>query len=162
MARRVTPVFLFMMLLVCGIRATAQSRAQADPANDAAIPIHLGLSMVPLYGPWKFQVGDSPIDPATNQPLWAQPKFDDATWETVDLTPKDPVNPFQGSIGVCAWLGRAGPSWLFGLCLVSHPGEGPSTAGRDGLPWLDRQISTMPTNCSSTEPCWARLGGSVG
>jgi hypothetical protein len=61
--------------------------------------IHLGHSMVPLYGPWKFQVGDSPLDAATSQPQWARPDFDDTTWETVDLTPKDTVNPFQGSAG---------------------------------------------------------------
>jgi hypothetical protein len=76
MARRFTPVFLLTMLLVCGIRATAQSSAPAAPTPT--VPIQLGQSMVPLYGPWKFQVGDSPIDPANNQPLWAQPEFDDA------------------------------------------------------------------------------------
>jgi hypothetical protein len=71
----------------------------------------LGQSMVPLYGPWKFQVGDSPIDPATNQPLWAQPKFDDSTWETVDLTPESAVNPFRGSSGyVPGWGKRAIPA----------------------------------------------------
>jgi hypothetical protein len=42
---------------------------------------------VPLYGPWRFTVGDSPIDPRTGQPLWAEPGFDDSHWETVDLTP---------------------------------------------------------------------------
>ena len=108
MARRVTPVFLFVMLLVCGMRAIAQSRAQADPANDDVVPLHLGQSMVPLYGPWKFQVGDSPIDPANNQPMWAQPEFDDTTWETVDLTPKDTVNPFQGLSGYVPGWGERG------------------------------------------------------
>ena len=47
--------------------------------------ITLGQSVVPLYGPWKFSVGDSPLDPATGGPLWAQPGFDDSKWETVDL-----------------------------------------------------------------------------
>ena len=50
--------------------------------------VTLGQSVVPLYGPWKFTVGDSPIDPSTHTPLWAEPGFDDSRWETVDLTPK--------------------------------------------------------------------------
>jgi hypothetical protein len=59
----------------------------------------LGHSIAPLYGPWKFQVGDSPIDPATGKPVWAQADFDDSSWETVDLNPKTPLNPFSGTDG---------------------------------------------------------------
>ena len=136
MARRVTPVFLFVMFLVCGIRAIAQSRAQADPANDDVVPLHLGQSMVPLYGPWKFQVGDSPIDPANNQPMWAQPEFDDTTWETVDLTPKDTVNPFQGLSGyVPGWgerghPGYSGYAWYrIRVKVQAQPGERLALAG---------------------------------
>jgi hypothetical protein len=134
MARRVAPVFLFMMFLLCGISATSQLRAQTDPA--AAIPIQLGQSMVPLYGPWKFQVGDSPIDPATNQPLWAQPEFDDATWETVDLTPKVSVNPFQGLSGYVPGWGERGHSGYSGFAwyrirvkIQARPGERLALAG---------------------------------
>src|ERR1700691_817096 len=136
MARRVTPVFLFVMFLVCGIRAIAQSRAQADPANDDVVPLHLGQSMVPLYGPWKFQVGDSPIAPANNQPMWAQPEFDDTTWETVDLTPKDTVNPFQGLSGyVPGWgerghPGYSGYAWYrIRVKVQAQPGERLALAG---------------------------------
>ena len=88
MARRFTTVFLGLTLLACGIRAKAQS-SMPQPAEPpgTAIPLTLGHSMLPLYGPWKFQVGDSPLDPVTHQALWAQPEFDDATWETVNLTP---------------------------------------------------------------------------
>jgi hypothetical protein len=56
----------------------------------------LGDSEVPLYGPWKFHVGDSPLDPATRAPLWANPGFDDSAWGTIDLKPRpgwsDPYN----------------------------------------------------------------------
>ena len=56
----------------------------------------LGQSLVPLNGPWRFTIGDSPIDPATHAPIWAQPGFDDSHWETLDLSPrpgwKDPYN----------------------------------------------------------------------
>jgi hypothetical protein len=92
--------------------------------------------MVPLYGPWKFQVGDSPIDPVTNQPMWAQPEFDDATWETVDLTPKDAVNPFQGLSGyVPGWGGRGHPgysgyAWYrIRVKVQAQPGERLALAG---------------------------------
>jgi hypothetical protein len=108
----VTTVLLFSTVLVCGIRATAQSGKPKPAELGTAIPLTIGQSMVPLYGPWKFQVGDSPIDPATNKPLWAQPEFDDATWETVDLTPKGAVNPFRGSSGyVPGWGGRGHPGY---------------------------------------------------
>jgi hypothetical protein len=107
-----TTILLFLTLLVCGMRATAQSGNPKPTEPGTAVPITLGQSMVPLYGPWKFQVGDSPIDPATNKPLWAQPGFDDATWETVDLTPKGAVNPFRGSSGyVPGWGGRGHPGY---------------------------------------------------
>jgi Stage II sporulation protein E (SpoIIE) len=136
MRRRATPVFLCMMLLVCGMRATAQPGPHAEPANASAIPIQLGQSMVPLYGPWKFQVGDSPIDPATNQPLWAQPAFDDSTWETVDLTPKGIVNPFQGSSGylpgwgVRGHAGYSGYAWYrIRVEVHAQPGEKLTLAG---------------------------------
>ena len=80
--------------LVCTVFASAQNTPSAEP-----IHITLGQSVVPLYGPWKFSVGDSPLDPATGAPLWAQSGFDDSEWETVDLTPKsgvfDPLGGFQ-------------------------------------------------------------------
>lgn len=36
-------------------------------------------------GPWKFAVGDSPIDAKTGKHQWAEPDFDDSKWEKVDL-----------------------------------------------------------------------------
>ena len=36
---------------------------------ESADRILLGQSAVPLYGPWKFTVGDSPVDPATHRPV---------------------------------------------------------------------------------------------
>jgi hypothetical protein len=57
------------------------------PPVPGAVEITLGQSVVPLYGPWKFTVGDSPIDAKTGKPQWAEPDFDDSKWETVDLAP---------------------------------------------------------------------------
>jgi membrane protein implicated in regulation of membrane protease activity len=84
--------------------AVATLHAQA-PTQPAATTITLGQAAVPLYGPWKFHIGDSPIDPKTGKPLWAEPDFDDSQWETVDLTPK------QGAVDPMAGLSGYVPGW---------------------------------------------------
>ena len=90
--------------------AVLNGQTQAQPDNIAHVT--LGQSAVPLYGPWKFTVGDSPIDPKTGQPLWAEPDFDDSKWETVDLTPKD------GAFDPAAGL----PGYVPGWTAKGHPG----------------------------------------
>jgi len=100
--------------LLCFLCLTLPSLAQSPnpttkiPAPDAVTRISLGQSVVPLNGPWRFSIGDSPIDPATHQPLWAEPGFDDAHWETVDLTPKKGLfDPMYGQPGyVPGWTAR--------------------------------------------------------
>src|ERR1035438_8113870 len=82
MARRLGAALVFLTLCGLGVLSSAQLVAAPNPA-----PITLGDSVVPLNGPWKFHIGDSPIDPRTGKPLWAQPSFDDSKWESVDLTP---------------------------------------------------------------------------
>jgi signal transduction histidine kinase len=78
-------------MLACGMLCAAQQvklplAAPAQAENTASIT--LGQSLAPIYGPWKFHVEDSPLDPVTHTPLWAEPDFNDSQWETVDLTPK--------------------------------------------------------------------------
>ncbi|MFC5860717.1 PP2C family protein-serine/threonine phosphatase [Acidicapsa dinghuensis] len=99
--------------------------AAAQPASSKTVPvqpktaeIHLGESVVALNSPWKFSTGDSPLDPATGKPVWADPAFDDAHWEDVDLTPKSGAqNPITGlSDYVPGWTARghagyAGYAW---------------------------------------------------
>jgi hypothetical protein len=95
--------------------------AAAQPAKPAglfaklqsAAHVTLGQSAVPLYGPWKFKIGDSPIDPKTGQPLWAEPDFDDSKWETVDLTPKErAIDPVSGQSGyVPGWTAKGHPGY---------------------------------------------------
>src|ERR1017187_5167634 len=106
MARHVALSFLTTAVFVCGALAAAQPAPQpaTTPAPlaeaQSAAHVTLGQSAVPLFGPWKFTVGDSPIDPKTGQQLWAEPGFDDSRWETVDLTPKDgAVDPNGGISG---------------------------------------------------------------
>lgn len=78
-------------LLACTVSATtwpADSLQASSIMAGGAAHVALGQSVVPLYGSWKFCVGDSPINPATNMPLWAEPDFDDSGWGTVELTPE--------------------------------------------------------------------------
>jgi hypothetical protein len=112
--------------LVCTVFASAQNTPSPEP-----IQITLGQSVVPLYGPWKFTVGDSPLDPATGAPLWAQSGFDDSKWETVDLTPKagvfDPLGGFSGYVKGWTALGHAN-HWGYGWYRIrvqvsAQPGE---------------------------------------
>jgi hypothetical protein len=124
MAQRTAFSLLMAGVLVCGDLAAAQPAPQpttpsaALAQSQSAAHVTLGQAAVPLYGPWKFQIGDSPIDPKTGQPLWAEPDFDDSMWEMVDLTPKDGVfDPLNGLPGyrICCRPGSA----VWPLCFRS-------------------------------------------
>lgn len=75
--------------------------------------VTIGQSAARLYGPWKFTVGDSPVDPTTHRPLWAEPGFDDSKWEDVDLTPKEgAIDPLGGLSGfVPGWTAKGHPGY---------------------------------------------------
>ena len=123
---RWTPFSLCLVALLAGsVLAEAQTAGSADgqlaqPAGtvnrsaDTIAHFTLGQSEVPLYGPWKFTVGDSPIDPKAGQPLWAEPWFDDSKWETVDLTPKGGAfDPIAGLAGyVPGWTAKGHPGYF--------------------------------------------------
>lgn len=112
MLRTIRRLVACLPLLACSVLAAQQS---ANPATDSSNPIQItfGQSAVPLYGPWKFTVGDSPIDPKTGKPLWAEPDFDDSKWENVDLTPKQGAfSPESGqSSYVPGWTARGHPGY---------------------------------------------------
>ena len=90
-----------LLFLIAGLAPGAAAQTQPAPAAS----VNLGHSIVPLYGPWKFHIGDNP--------LWASPNFDDSTWETVDLTPKaGSVDPNQGIEGfVPGWTSKGHPGY---------------------------------------------------
>lgn len=90
------------------IAVATTSGAQSKPQPSNTEHLRLSQSAIPLYGPWKFSTGDSPLDPNTGQPLWADPAFDDSHWEDVDLTPKSGAqNPITGASGfVSGWTAR--------------------------------------------------------
>jgi hypothetical protein len=116
--------------------------AQSLPAQIVAVPITLGQSVVPLFGPWKFQIGDSPLDPMTHEPLWSEPGYDDSTWESVDLTPRQgTVDPFtrnpdyipgwttKGHAGYWGW------AWYrIRVSILAKPGDQPALAT---FGWVD-------------------------
>jgi len=54
---------LFRILLAA--LPAAFAHAQVETAQDIT-RVTLEQSIVPLYGPWRFTVDDSPIDPAAN------------------------------------------------------------------------------------------------
>ena len=101
--------FLALACLAFG----ASAHAQSAPSQESGATIRLGQAAVPLFGPWKFSVGDSPIDPSTHEPLWADPGFDDSKWETVDLTPKDgKFDSWSGSTGFTpGWQANGHPNY---------------------------------------------------
>ncbi len=100
MARRFRMHYLLAAFFACAILSQGQSASspKTSPANaDSTAPITFGQAVVPLNGPWRFQIGDSPINPQTGTTLWADPEFDDSHWETIELKPQagvaEPVQP---------------------------------------------------------------------
>ena len=110
MARSSLRRVLSLTLTACGtlVQGQSQSSVVQPWGSDSEILVTVGQSIIPLNGPWKFQIGDSPMDPVTRQWLWAQPNFDDSKWETADLTPQKGVtDPVAGSSGyVTGWTAR--------------------------------------------------------
>lgn len=88
--------------------AAASAHAQRSPdsaAHDSAVSITLGRAIVPLDGPWRFHTGDDPH--------WADPGFDDSSWEVMDLTPQPGAHdPDVGLTGyVQGWGARGHPRY---------------------------------------------------
>ncbi len=91
--------------------------------------VRLGHAVVALNGPWKFHIGDDT--------RWADPTFDDSTWETVDLTPQPGAHDSDvGLVGyVPGWQTRGhrgyfGFAWYRMRVLVDRPqGETLSLCG---------------------------------
>jgi hypothetical protein len=108
MARTIRSVLLCFVVFFALVLHAQSPNLPADASRGHAVEVTLGQAAVPLYGPWKFAIGDSPIDPKTGKPLWSEPGFDDSDWETVDLTPKEgAIDPIGGYSGyVPGWTAR--------------------------------------------------------
>ncbi len=137
MARHIRPTLLLFALFVChpGLISAQATASSAQP--ESASIITLGQSIVPLYGPWKFHIGDSPMDPKTGKALWAEPDFDDSKWEGVDLTPvAGQIDPWTGDARwVKGWQARGhqgywGWAWYrLRITVAAQPGEGMAIDG---------------------------------
>jgi hypothetical protein len=107
------PPSLTLAILSCALVGPVVPQALSETVPAGSAPLTIGRAVYPLNGPWKFQKGDSPIDPAKNAPFWAEPEFDDSKWETVDLTPTPGiVNQITGE-----------PGWKPGWTMLGHPGH---------------------------------------
>ncbi|HEY1579603.1 MAG TPA: PP2C family protein-serine/threonine phosphatase [Terracidiphilus sp.] len=101
--------FLTLFIIAALISLAFAAPAPALPASSEPVAeIHLGDSVAALNGPWKFRVGDSPLDPTTGKPLWSEAGFDDSAWESVDLTvPTGSFDPIAGTSGYLpGWTAR--------------------------------------------------------
>jgi len=87
--------------LLCRVLLTVIALAALASVHSVAVtvpvPVTLGQSVVNLNGPWKFHIGDSPA--------WADPNFDDSTWESVDLTA--PPGAHDADVGLTGYV----PGW---------------------------------------------------
>ncbi len=84
--------------LVCALAAFSTAFGASEAAGS--VPVALGTAAVELNGPWKFHTGDDP--------RWADPLFDDSTWESVDLSAAPTAHdPDVGLTGyVPGWQGK--------------------------------------------------------
>ncbi|MDE3200160.1 MAG: SpoIIE family protein phosphatase [Acidobacteriota bacterium] len=82
---------------------SAQDRSpHASLSHGGNMPqiVSLGTSAIELNWPWRFHTGDDPD--------WATTNFDDSSWDTLDLSPRDGYHdPFLGTSGyVPGWTAR--------------------------------------------------------
>jgi hypothetical protein len=70
MLRRTPLALSLAAFLTGGIQAAGQPSSPEQA--DHIVHVTLGQAAVPLVGPWKFSVGDSPIDAKTGELLWAE------------------------------------------------------------------------------------------
>src|SRR6516225_5948825 len=83
-----------LSLILFALAAVAPLPGQAAPEP---VRIVLGRSVVHLTGPWKFHTGDDS--------RWADPNFEDAGWESVDLTA--PPGAHDDDVGLTGYV----PGW---------------------------------------------------
>jgi hypothetical protein len=124
---KIGTLVLFTFLSVPSL-LLSQPGAASNPSAPAAETITLGNSAVTLPGPWRFAPGDSPVQ--NGSPLWAKPAFDDASWASMDLSPKaGSVDPAYGTPGfVPGWTAHGYPNlygyaWYRLRVRVTDPGQ---------------------------------------
>ena len=87
---------LYLLLALLSAWPLHAQNTTVTPASG--MQIRFGQAMIPLTGPWKFHTGDDM--------RWADPKFDDSSWGTMDLTP-NAIDPTTGLSGFApGWTAR--------------------------------------------------------
>ena len=97
-------LLLLLLLLTLSLHASSvvETRQNDKVAPiDRTVHVKLGDSAIDLAGPWKFHIGDDTA--------WAQPGFNDSSWEDVDLTPdgKTGLSPGWTARGHAGYSGYA-------------------------------------------------------
>jgi len=99
-----------LLLPLFGLACLIAGAQPSSPGSNAVTEVHVGNSVIPLPGPWKFEPGDSPQ--ISDAPLWASPGFDDSHWFNMDLSPKPGAHDAAyGNAGyVTGWSVRGFPN----------------------------------------------------
>ncbi len=113
--RNLVPAVLGLCLAAGCLEQTALSAATSTEASGVKPAQFNGLSgpgYIPLNGPWRFSLGDSPR--TQGNLLWTDPNFNDSAWETVDLTPRPGLSdPYNGDPAfVPGWTVSAHPDYI--------------------------------------------------
>jgi hypothetical protein len=114
-----------------GLISGAVPSASASPVVPS--PAMLGASVLRLDGPWRFHLGDDPA--------WADPAFDDAAWELVDL--RAPPGAHDADVGLSGYVagwrlrhpGYRGFAWYRLRVVVAAPPGAPLAVA--GPPLVD-------------------------
>ena len=92
---------LLVLLSLVGVARTATVNSKlANTPEDAVVRVTLGDSAAELGGPWRFHTGDDVA--------WAQPQFDDSTWDKLDLVTAA-ESPKASSGYLPGWTARGYP-----------------------------------------------------
>jgi hypothetical protein len=96
---------LLPLVSVAQTAPTSPSAPGTPPvvSRDSVEQVHLGNSVVPLVGPWKFHTGDDPA--------WSQPQFDDSSWSPMDMTPPASRSHPGRTLPLPGWTSRGYPGY---------------------------------------------------
>ncbi len=94
-------IIILIAVAVSALPSVCAQAARSSPNEtngpEPAMRIRIGQASRLLTGPWRFHPGDDM--------RWAAPDFDDARWETVDLTPAPGAH--DGDVGLTNYV----PGW---------------------------------------------------
>jgi hypothetical protein len=114
-----------MLLLIALLPGPTTAQANDTPTAQT---IELGEAVVPLDGPWKFHTGDNL--------QWADPAFDDSTWESVNL--KSSADAHDPDVGLTRYV----PGW-----------QARGHRGHSGYAWYRAHLSVVAPQGEALQLC---------